>query len=76
MVANIRYLNNSFGLDSGLKFQEVIPIRDLDTENKQLKQIIEVQKGELQRLRRLLGQGLSQPKRRADNDSQPTDTAS
>jgi hypothetical protein len=70
MIDNIRYLNNSFGLDSGLKFQEVIPIRDLDTENKQLKQIVEVQKSELQRLRRLLGQGLLHREKGADNDSQ------
>ena len=76
MIDNTRYLNNSFGLGSGLKFQEVIPIRDLDTENKRLKQIVEVQKGELQRLRRLLGHGLLHPKRRADDDSQPTDTLS
>ena len=76
MIDYIRYLNNSFGLGSGHKFEEMIPILDLDTENKRLKQIVEVQKGELQRLRRLLGQGLLHPKRRADNDSQPIDTLS
>ena len=76
MLDCIRCPNNAFGLRSGHKFQEVIPIQDLDTENKRLKQIVEVQNGELQRLRRLLGQGLLHPKRRADNDSQPTDTLS
>jgi hypothetical protein len=45
MIDYIRYLNNSFGRGSGHKFQEMIPIRDLDTENKRLKQIVEVQKG-------------------------------
>jgi hypothetical protein len=55
MIDYIRILNNSYGLRSNNKFQEVIPIRDLDIENKRLKQIVDVQKGELLRLRRLLG---------------------
>ena len=76
MIDYIRVLHNSYGRGSNNKFQEVIPIRDLDTENKRLKQIVEVQKGELLRLRRLLGAGLLNPERGTDNDLQPTDTLS
>jgi hypothetical protein len=68
MIDYIRVLHNSYGRGSNNKFQEVIPIRDLDTENKRLKQIVEVQKGELLRLRRLLGAVLLNPERGKDND--------
>ena len=68
MIDYMRILKNSYGLRSNNKFQDVIPIQDLDTENKRLKQIVEVQKGELLRLRRLLGAVLLNPERGKDND--------
>ena len=76
MIDYTRILNNSYGLGSNNKLQEVLPIRNLDTDNKRLKQIVEVQKGGLQRLRRLLGEGLLHPERGTDNDLQLTETLS
>jgi hypothetical protein len=63
MIDYIRIPNNSYGFGPNNKIQEVISIRDLDTENERLNQIVEVQKGELHRLRLLLGEGLLRPDR-------------
>jgi hypothetical protein len=58
MIDYIRLLNNSFGVGSNRPPPQPEPIRDLATEIKRLTQIILVQKGELERLRRILNERL------------------
>jgi hypothetical protein len=62
MTGYIGIPNNSYGVGSNNENQEAIPIRDLDTENERLNQIVEVRKGESHRLHCLLGEGLLRPK--------------
>jgi hypothetical protein len=55
MIDYLPIPDNSYGCGSNHKLKEAISIRDLDTQNERLKQVAEVQKGELHRLRLLLG---------------------
>jgi hypothetical protein len=57
MIDYVRLLHDAYGIDSNRSISP-LPFRDLATEVKRLLKIIEVQKGELRRLRRLLGKGL------------------
>ena len=57
MVDYVRLLHDAYGIDSNRAISP-LPFRDPATEVKRLLQIVEVQKGELGRLRRLLGEGL------------------
>jgi hypothetical protein len=57
MVDYVRLLHDAYGIDSSQPISP-LPFRDLATEVKRLLQIVELQKGELRRLRRLLGEGL------------------
>jgi hypothetical protein len=59
MVDYVRLLHDAYGIDSSQPISP-LPFRDLATEVKRLLQIVELQKGELRRLRRLLGEGLLQ----------------
>jgi hypothetical protein len=59
MIDYVRLLRDAYAIDSKRPIGP-LPFRDLATEVKRLLQIIEVQKGELRRLRRLLGEGLLQ----------------
>jgi hypothetical protein len=55
MIDYVRLLNNAYGINRPIT---PLSFRDLATEVKRLLQIVEVQKGEIRRLRRLLGAGL------------------
>jgi hypothetical protein len=57
MIDYVRLLHDVSGVDSNRPISP-LPFRDLATEVKRLLRIVEVQKGELRRLRRLLGEGL------------------
>ncbi len=57
MIDYVRLLHDVSGIDSKRPISP-LPFRDLATELKRLLRIVEVQKGELRRLRRLLGEGL------------------
>jgi hypothetical protein len=57
MIDYVRLLQDAHGIESN-RPTSPLPFRDLATEVKRLLQIVEVQKGELRRLRRLLGKEL------------------
>jgi hypothetical protein len=57
MIDYVRLLHDAYGIGSNRPISP-LPFRDLATEVKRLLQIVEVQKAELRRLRRLLGEGL------------------
>jgi hypothetical protein len=57
MIDYVRLLHEAYGIDSNRPISP-LPFRDLGTEVTRLLQIVEVQKDELRRLRRLLGEGL------------------
>jgi hypothetical protein len=75
MIDYTRILNNWYGLGSSLKLKQATRV-DTETEIRLLRGVVEVQKVELRRFRRLLGEGLLHPERGTDNDLQPTDTLS
>jgi hypothetical protein len=58
VIDDVRVVKAAHGIDSSQPITPP-PIRDMATEVKRLSQIIEVQSGELRRLRRLLGEELS-----------------
>jgi hypothetical protein len=58
MIDYVRLLHDAYGIDSNRPISP-LPFRDLATEVERLLQIVEPQKGELRRLRRLLEEGLS-----------------
>ena len=57
MIDYVRLLHDISGIDSKRPIS-ALPFRDLATEVKRLLRIVEEQKGELRRLRRLLGEAL------------------
>jgi hypothetical protein len=58
MIDYVRLLNGAYGAGSHRLPPQALPIRDLATEIKRLTEIILVQKGELERLRRILNERL------------------